>query len=295
MRTRLKLPFITDFYEKKICRGTCELTFYNFFALSSAIPLTITFKSFYNNTNLFTKDESAVLLTTMNPGDYIDNLVQFAMQDPGRNATLLRDMYRTTVSYLIGSGYASGQFFSGLVGMIFFEEVILYFFRAPFELLSYFTNYPWSWYSNTVTRVGLNIRFLSWYLQFTALLFGWPAKWLYTTGLDWVNWLAVLINVVPNTFLIIKVWLQDLELINDQLGPSYGVQGGATTLDVTLRCISRLLIMLPRLFLALKLSVYQPLAWGSFGLMMRSIIMMGATLNYARLLIDIPNWGIYTV
>ncbi len=162
LSAEVKIPFLSSFYETVITRGQgSKLTFYDLFSLNAVLPVTIWFKAFNHGQNLFTEQESMVLLATENPEYYIDNLVLFAMQVPNRNATKLRSMYRQSVSYLIGSGYAAGQMMAGLVGFtpLGMTSVLgLYILRAPFEVLSIMCNYPWSWYTETVTKVGMNIR-----------------------------------------------------------------------------------------------------------------------------------------
>jgi hypothetical protein len=161
LRHNIRLPFITDLYEKRACKGQCKMSVYDLMGLVSATPLTVKFKLLHQGRNLFTPAEAQVLISTENPEYYIDNLVSFAMQVPHQNMTALRLMYRVTTSHLLGAGYAVGQLLSAAVGFfswadvtpVLRNELALYIFRAPFELMSILCNYPWSWYTETVTKV----------------------------------------------------------------------------------------------------------------------------------------------
>jgi hypothetical protein len=167
LSTKVNIPFLTPFYETVITRSQgSNLTLYDLFSLNAVLPVTIWSKVFNHGRNLFTEVEGKSLMSTQNPDDYIDNLVLLAQQKKGDaiengNTTTLRNTYRKSVSYLLGSGYAAGQMMGALVGftpMGMASVLGLYILRAPFEVLSILCNYPWSWYTETTSRVGLNTR-----------------------------------------------------------------------------------------------------------------------------------------
>lgn len=155
MRSHIKLPFITKFYERTLTRKSGKFTLYDLMALMSAVPNTAMFRMTHKGENMFTPEEAEIIIATENPEMYVDNLVSYAMQLPDRNVTAVRNMYRISMSYILGAGYATGQMMSAIVGQLTGSVLILYVIRIPFELVSNFCNYPWSWYTNTLTSVSL--------------------------------------------------------------------------------------------------------------------------------------------
>ena len=154
LRTPIRLPWITDFYQNVVLKKTTgKLTLYDIFALSAAVPVTVMFRMTHKTQNMFTEPEAEILINTENPEYYVDNLVNYGMLAPDRNATALRTMYRRSVSYILGSGYATATMYSALMGIIGHHYWSLWMMRAPFELITIFCNYPWSWYTNSVTKV----------------------------------------------------------------------------------------------------------------------------------------------
>lgn len=285
---RIRIPFLTSLYEKIIVRNTGEFSLYDLFCLSATTPLTIGFKIFNDGRNLFTGQEAEVLIATENPEFYIDNLVAFAMQVPNQNSTTLRLMYRQTVSYLLGSGYASGQLLGATVGYLTESNFVFYLLRAPPEFLSMMANYPWSWYLERLTEVGINIRFLSWLVQFFGFVFGWLAKWpdggVFSIG----SWIVFLGSAVPNIIMIVRVWLLDLRIIGGEY-EQYAY--GYTSLDVTMKGIARMINVLPHLFSIIPYFESNIKTY----LAVRTFTMTAAQIQNARLYLDIPTGGIYSV
>ena len=155
LRTPIRLPWITDFYQNVVLKKTTgKLTLYDIFALSAAVPVTVMFRTTHKTQNMFTEPEADILVNTENPEYYVDNLVNYGMLAPNQNATALRTMYRRSVSYVLGSGYSTATVYSALMGIIGHHYWSLWMMRAPFELMAIFCNYPWSWYTNTVTKVS---------------------------------------------------------------------------------------------------------------------------------------------
>lgn len=282
LRARPEIPLISGLY-RRITKGS-DLSLYGIFALTCATPVTIAFKMFNGAKNMFTKQEASVLIATTVPEYYVENLVAFAMQVPGQSPSKLRNMYRRTVSYILGSGYATGQLLSTAVGAFVNQEMLSYILRAPLELLAITCNYPWSWYTETKTTIGVNVRFLTWALQFVPFFTRWPTLGTVSQRVPWLTMLIALCVVVPNIYMVIRVWMEDIKLLR-----SGAPNDGSTTYDVTLKGIARLVSWIPRLLLAVH---DQP---DQFFATLRLMIFGGAVLQNVRLYTDIPMNAIYSV
>ena len=285
LRSSIKIPYISSLYENVITNHQSRLSLYDLFALVAAVPLTVAFKAIHQGRNLFTQDEADVLLATENPEYYVDNLVSLGLQVPGRSANQLRTMYRMTVSYILGTGYAAGQQISAIFGSKVTTPFGLYFLRAPFEFVSILCNFPWSWYTLTQTQVGVNIRFLSWIFQFSPLFIGWPAETAYA-GFNVLPLLGSLLVAIPNIYIVLQVWAQDLKLVG---GADSVYSPGSTSLDITMKAIGRLIR-----YTGMIMITAHPFP-GAVGRLFRQTVFVSALFQTLRLYIDIPDGSIYSV
>lgn len=163
LRTRFNLPFVTSFYENLILKGQGKACLYDIFALIAAFPVSVYTKA-TTGQPLF-KEQEAVVLINSSPDDYVNALTDYGMLKANQDRKTLRNMYRLSVSYILGAGYSTAQFFSSLA--TFVENVwLMYGVRVSFEFMGILCNYPWSWYTETDTPVSVNIRFLGWFSQF---------------------------------------------------------------------------------------------------------------------------------
>eukprot|EP00158_Paraphelidium_tribonemae_P009332 Partr_v1_DN28836_c1_g1_i2_m33073 len=286
LRAHLRIPYLTNFYEKVLVQRGSKFSLYDLYSLGAAVPLTVGFKSFYDGRNLFTQVEADVLVATENPEYYVENLVAVGLQVPGRTTSRLRAMYKFTVSLLLGAGYSTGHWISSLIGVFTRDTFGLYFLRAPFEFMSILCSFPWSWYTDTRTEVGVNIRFISWLVLFTPLFLGWPAENMVgVTGFSpWVFFSSLAV-AIPNIYMVLRVWAQDLKLIKDDTLFS----DGSTSMDITMKHVARLV----RYTSMIILSVHR--TPGAVGGLFRLMILASAGMHVGRLYLDIPAGSVYSV
>ena len=89
-------------------------------------------------------------------------------------------------------------------------------------------------------QVGLNVRFIGWFVQFFPLLMvgvGWPVE-IGGKAYKWgvFGYLGLFFNIVPNVVMIMRVFMQDLNMMSGAVGPPVD---GQNTLDVVLKGIAR--------------------------------------------------------
>ncbi|KAI3643784.1 hypothetical protein MP228_009948 [Amoeboaphelidium protococcarum] len=286
MSVRLRIPFITDFYEKVVTRGKAQLTLYGLFSLCAAVPVTVGFKMFNAGKNIFTEQEVNVLVATSQPEKYVDNLVDFAMQVPNQNSTRLRNMYRKSVSYILGSAYSVGQFLSALVGFVTDLNSVLFLIRMPFQFLSLMCNFPWSWYTDTLTTVGVNVRFIGWLTQFLGFLTGWMATCPQITGFPWGAFIGLLLSAVPNVYMIINVMVKDFILARDTDSKVEGI----STVDILLKGLARLMMVLPNFLIVVPSIGMKVVSYVTI----HQIILAGAAIHVGRLFIDMGSLSVYS-
>lgn len=311
MSFKMPIPFLNGLYQHLTGEN---LTFFNFAALYSVIPATIYYKAQHSNANFFTADEAAIMIESQ-PEKYVDELVLHGMQTKNANVSVIRPLYRSIVSYIIGSGYAAGQLLSavasfgdgvasylpsGLINIFpsagsFISHVspilqppLFYVLRAPFEFISILCNFPWSFYTESITPVGLNVRFVAWITQFVPFFTSWPSEFQVEFKSFPILRFFGLLGSIPPLIMVFRVWLQDVMLVTGKLGAELD---GATLIDVTIKGIARTVMHLPQ-FVDVVTFVFE---WPQMALTLKSIVLIGAALHTVRLAIDIPSKAIYSV
>lgn len=189
---------------------------------------------------MFTQQEVDVLLATELPDYYVNNLVTFAMQIPNRNATRLRNMYRKSVSYILGAGYASGTLISALINSVTSLNKALFVLKFPSDYWSFFCNYPWSWYTDRPMNTVLNVRVTSWLTQFLSFLTGW-GNFLPGSGTangDTTSLIGAVFDTIPRMVAQIFIYRSDLNIIHVTQGKQ--VIENYSIVDVTMKFVARM-------------------------------------------------------
>jgi hypothetical protein len=302
----INVPKITNWIQKKVLKDTTQITVYELFSLLSVIFVSTSFKATHRAINMFTQYEAEVLIRTKNPDKYIDNLVAFANAiNPNGNQTHTRMMYRRSVSYILGSGYSTAHFASALVGLIPTGAFGLYFLRSPLELLSILCNFPWTWYTDTQTLIGVNMRFLAYVSQFAPFIMGWGLEHHAYIPKDKMGifhkimsskfWAAVnILTLLPSMYFIVNVFLDDLQLIK------MNASIDQNSFDQFLKFFGRLITQgcraaLNIVSMQLDVGFMTPFTVTNTVSTVRAGIIFGAALQVARLPFDISVGGVYSV
>jgi hypothetical protein len=287
---KIYIPMLSEWFQQKSQSRTSEMTGYEIFSLLSVLSVTSSFKASHKATNMFTPFEAEVLIKTKNPDKYIDNLVSFALAvNPDKDHLQLRMMYRTSVSYILGCGYSTAQLISASIGLLPLNGIGLYVIRNPVEMLSNLCNFPWTWYTDTRTIVGVNLRFVAWLSQFGPLVTGWGLeshyhmeKAIYRSVLFKVFFISTLIPVLVS---ILFVFMDDLRLRRTDVNSYY------SSTDLYLKFIGRFITQASRVMLALT-EDFQEVQIIS---QIRTFILTGAGIQASRLYLDSINNSVYSV
>jgi hypothetical protein len=115
MNERIRLPFLTNFFEKVITRGQARFNLYNLFSLMGAFPATLTYKVIFKRAP-FTKIEVDELQKTENMNDYVRTLSRLSKSTHQDAAN--------TLSYVLGSMFVSTQALYSAVS--FFNQLTIW-------------------------------------------------------------------------------------------------------------------------------------------------------------------------
>jgi hypothetical protein len=144
-----------------------------------------------------------------------------------------------------------------------------------------------------IFQVGVNVRFLSWMIQFIPFFVGWSLEHIVANKLlvKVITVIALVAGTLPNIYMIIKVLLQDLALVRDD-----GTKPpGTTTSDVMLKGAARLLMNVPRIFTILTIFKHPATSIVKWIPSLSSIVMTGAAIHYGRLVFDMATDSVYSV
>lgn len=132
----------------------------------------------------------------------------------------------------------------------------------------------------------MNVRFLSWISQFIAFFTTWAVETKTSNAFNIFSVIALVLGTIPSMVMMVRVWMQDLKILNDKLLPPVD---GTTSLDITLKYIARISMNAPRILLFITNLPEPPTQ------VLRATIVFGATLQNVRLYIDMMQNAIYSV
>lgn len=306
MRTHVKLPWITRFYEKVLVRGNSQLTLYGLVSLLASLELDFLWKMFrLDDKPILSREEISLLVGTSNPSNYIRAykssalMREMALESPEISPTRFM---RERLSYIMGSVQALGRTLSSLLMLpnFFLQGIQLTKFttmriplQLPFEFVGIMSNFAFAW------KYGIPREFSE--LPNSTRYYVWSLSWIRPILLVMrIPWLPVaFFTDIPRYTLANKLFWSAFDISEVVISVFEGIYetrllriGTEHTLadysDVVFKAVDKVMFTIPWLFQVWKTGSFVAVSTIAFSMHLAAIAS-----EHLRLVASIGSGAIY--